>query len=169
MTLSEILLPEFDHEMANTRRALKRVPTDKFGWKPDEKSGTMGWLASHVSTLPWLATTMINTESFDFAPNGVPARRPGAAESTEKLLAQFDQIVAEARTAIAGASDEHLLKNWTLLANGQVLVSTSRFGCIRGVMMNHLIHHRGQLTMYMRLNNIPVPGLYGPSADEPNF
>lgn len=166
MTLSEMLLPEFDQEMVNTRKVLERVPTDKFGWKPDEKSGTMGWLASHVSTLPWFATSTITTESFDFAPEGKPTYRPEIAESTEKLLAQLDQKAAEARAAIAGASDEHLAKDWSLLANGHVLFTLPRYTVIRTFMMNHLIHHRGQLTMYMRQNKIPLPGLYGPSADE---
>ena len=169
MTLSEMLLPEFDHEMASTRKVLERVPTDKFGWRPDEKSGTMGWLASHVSTLPWFATSTITTESFDFAPNGEPTYKPEIAESNEKLLARFDEIVAEARAAIASANDEHLLQNWSLLMTGHVLFTMPRIACIRSMMMNHLIHHRGQLTMYMRLNKIPLPGLYGPSADEPGM
>jgi uncharacterized damage-inducible protein DinB len=167
MTLSEMLLPEFDQEMANTRKVLERVPAEKFHWKPDEKSGAMGWLASHVSTLPWFATASINSESFDFAPNGMPTRRTEIPESNEKLLAQLDQTAAEARAAIAGASDEHLAKDWSLLANGQVLFTLPRYKVIRTFMMNHMIHHRAQLTMYMRLNKIPVPGLYGPSADEP--
>lgn len=166
MTLSEMLLPEFDQEMASSRKVLERVPADKFNWRPDEKSGTMGWLASHVATLSRLATSVINTESYDFAPGGVPTRKPAAPESNEQLLAQLDETAAEARAAIAGASDEHLLKPWSLLTNGHVLFTMPRFACIRSAMMNHVIHHRGQLTVYLRLNKIPVPGLYGPSADE---
>ncbi len=169
MKLSEIFLGEFDQEMANTRKTLERVPDDKLGWKPHEKSGTMGWLAGHVSNIPsWAAMTMEHSE-FDIAPQGAPPPQALPASSRKELLENFEKNVAAARTAIAAASDEHLMKPWTLLHGGQKVFSIPRSAVLRSFVLNHLIHHRAQLGVYLRLNNIPVPALYGPSADEGAF
>ena len=166
MELSEALLPEFDQEMANTRKTLERVPDGKFDWKPHEKSGTMGWLAAHVANIPdWMVET-INKDGFDMAPNGVQMQPPPPPKSRKELLELFDKHVASARKALAGASDPHLLKQWSFLNNGQVLFSMPRIACLRTWVMNHVIHHRAQLGVYLRLNNIQVPAIYGPSADE---
>ena len=166
MSIAQSLLREFDEEMKNTRKVLERVPDEKWNWKPHEKSGTLGWLAAHVGTVPeWLTMTM-NTESLDYAPVGGPSYEPPKIESRAQLLAAFDKAVAEARVALLAGSDADFQKEWTLLAGGQKIFSLPRSVCIRSMILNHLIHHRGQLTVYFRLVGVPVPGLYGPSADE---
>jgi uncharacterized damage-inducible protein DinB len=166
MTIGQSMLPEYDMEMQNTRKTLELVPDDQWNWKPHEKSGTVGWLAGHIATLPgWCAMT-INTEQLDYAPVNGPAYEPPKISNRNELLAVFDKESAEARAALAGASDADLMKGWTLLAGGQTIFTMPRVACIRGFVMNHLIHHRAQLGVYFRLLGVPVPGLYGPSADE---
>jgi uncharacterized damage-inducible protein DinB len=166
MTIGQSLLPEFDQEMANTRKTLERIPEDKFGWKPHEKSGTVGWLASHIATMPGWAVMTLNSEEFDYAPPGAPPYVPPSIENRKQLLDTFDKGVAESRAAIASASDADFMKNWSLLAGGQTIFTMPRVACIRTMIFNHIIHHRAQLTVYYRLLGVPVPGLYGPSADE---
>lgn len=166
MTLSESLLPEFDHEMANTRKSLERVPEAKFDWKPHQKSGTLGWLASHLAVLPSWATITIEQDSLDIAPPGGPPYEMPVATSRQTALEMFDTNVAAARAAIAGASDEHLLKAWSLLSGGNTVFTLPRIAVLRSFIMNHNIHHRAQLGVYLRLNDVPVPAIYGPSADE---
>ena len=166
MSIAQTLLPEFDQEMANTRRVLERVPDDKWGWKPHEKSGTVGWLAAHVGTVPEWLTMTLNSESLDYAPVDGPTYTPPKIENLQQLLTAFDKAATEARTALVAASDQDFMKNWTLLAGGKEIFTMPRIACVRGMILNHLIHHRGQLTVYLRLVNVPVPGLYGPSADE---
>jgi len=167
MTIGQSMLGEFDQEMQNTRKTLERVPDDKWNWKPHEKSGTIGWLAGHVATLPGWATMTINTTEFDYAPaSGKSDYQPPKTGNRSELLAAFDKESSAARAALASVSDQDLLKTWKLLAGGQEIFAMPRIAVLRGVVMNHLIHHRAQLTMYFRLLNIPVPGLYGPSADE---
>ena len=166
MSIAQTLLPEFDQEMANTRKVLERVPDDKWGWKPHEKSGTVGWLAGHVATLPGWTTMTIKTEELDYAPVNGPSYQPPKIENRKDLLAVFDKESAEARAALASASDAELMKGWKLLAGGKEIFTMPRVACIRGMVMNHLIHHRAQLGVYFRLLDIAVPGLYGPSADE---
>jgi uncharacterized damage-inducible protein DinB len=162
MKISDALLPEFDMEMANTRRALERVPDAKWGWKPHEKSGTAGWLATHVSHLPGWATATIQMDELDIKPG---FKLPEVNNSAE-LLANFDKNVKEARAALAGASDEHLMQPWSLKMQGKVVFTMPRVAVLRNMVFNHIVHHRGQLTVYLRLNDLPVPALYGPSADE---
>jgi uncharacterized damage-inducible protein DinB len=155
--------------MAGTRKVLERLPEDKFGWKPSEKSGTTVWLAGHVANLPqWLSMTL-GTEELDINPVGEQPPRPRPPANREELLALFDKNSAEARRTLASASDEDLMKPWTLLSAGQKLFTMPRVAVVRSFMMNHLIHHRGQLTVYLRMTGAPVPGLYGPSADEGGF
>ena len=166
MAFSEALLPEFDQEVVGTRKTLERVPEDKFGWKPHEKSMTMGGLATHLANILTWAGTAVNTDSLDLAPGGAPMAGPTPAKSRKELLETFDTNVAAARKAIAGAADAHLLKPWTLLHNGKQLLTMPRIAVLRGFVMNHSIHHRAQLGVYLRLNNVPVPSIYGPSADE---
>jgi uncharacterized damage-inducible protein DinB len=165
MALSQALLPEFDHEMANTRKTLERVPEDKFEWRPHEKSMTLGGLTTHLSNLPSWVAHGVNLDELDVAPEGNPLRVEQVRTRAE-ALANFDRNVAAARAAIEGASDEHLLKHWTLLSNGRVVMTVPRVAMLRGFVMNHMIHHRGQMSVYLRLNDVPVPSLYGPSADE---
>ncbi len=166
MTIGQSMLPEFDQEMQNTRKVLERLPDDKWSWKPHEKSGTVGWYAGHIATLPGWTTMTINTEQLDYAPVGGPAYQPPKIENREQALANFDKEVGEARAALASVSDAEMMKGWTLLAGGQTIFTMPRIACVRGFVMNHLIHHRAQLTVYYRMLDIPVPGLYGPSGDE---
>lgn len=166
MSLGTDLLPEFDREMAGARTTLERVPDGKFSWKPHDKSGSMGWLAGHLANIPSWTTVTIKQDSLDMAPGGKPAEPPPSPGSTKELLEVFDKGVAEGRAALAGASDAHLAKPWSLLNNGATLISMPRSECLRTWVLNHLIHHRAQLGVYLRLNNIAVPAIYGPSADE---
>ncbi len=166
MALSESLLPEFDHEMANTRKTLERVPEDKFDWKPHEKSMTLGNLATHLATLPsWVGFT-INETSIDIAPVGGEPMKNEPATSRQEVLERFDESVNAAREAIAGASDEQLFVEWSLLSGGHTVLTMPRVAVLRSFVMNHNIHHRAQLGVYLRLNDVPVPSIYGPSADE---
>lgn len=169
MGLSESLLPEFDQEMANTRKTLERVPEDKFGWKPHEKSMAMGGLATHLSNIPMWAVYTIDQDSLDLAPEGKPLPPAELAKSQAELLALFDTNAAKARAAIAGASDADLFQPWTLMSNGNTILTLPKIAVLRSFVMNHLIHHRAQLGVYLRLNDIPVPSIYGPSADESPF
>jgi uncharacterized damage-inducible protein DinB len=169
MGISNAMLPEFDHEMASTRKTLERVPEDKFGWKPHEKSGSMGWLAAHLANIPSWASFTINHDTLDLAPGGVPPTPPPAPKSRRELLEMFDKNVTDGRAALAGAKDEHLFKTWSLLRNGATLLQMPRVAVLRSFVMNHMIHHRAQLGVYLRLNNVPVPAIYGPSADESTF
>lgn len=166
MAFSEALLPEFDQEVVGIRKTLERVPEDKLTWKPHEKSMTMGGLATHLATLLTWAVTAVGTESLDLALEGKPMAPLAPAKSRKELLETFDKNVAAARKAIAGASDQHLLKPWTLLHSGKTLLTMPRIAVLRTFVMNHGIHHRAQLGVYLRLNNVPVPSIYGPSADE---
>lgn len=166
MALRDALLPEFDMEMASTRKVLERVPVENSDFKPHPKSGSLGWLAWHVADLPHWVVETVNKDELDFAPVGVPRPAPPKVESREALLASFDQKVAAARAAIAGVSDERLAGSWTLKAGGHTIFTMPRAAVLRSFVMNHLIHHRAQLGVYLRLNDVPVPGMYGPSADE---
>ena len=166
MTISEALLPEFDQEMAKTRTTLERCPEDKYGWKPHEKSFSMGSLATHIANMAGWASETVSLDSLDIAPPGAPPYKEEPAASQKELLEKFDRGVAKARAAIAAASDEHLMQPWSLLAGGQPLFTMPRVVVLRSMIFNHVIHHRGQLTVYLRLNDVAVPAIYGPSADE---
>ena len=163
MRICEAVLPEFDQEMANTRKTLERLPEDKLAWKPHEKSMTMGRLAGHVVELVGWANTTITTDSLNVT---MDKYQPIVATSRQQILDLFDKSVKESRAAIEGASDEHMLHPWTLSFNGQTVFTMPRAAVLRVSCFNHLIHHRAQLGVYLRLNNVPVPALYGPSADE---
>jgi len=166
MTIGQSMLMEFDEEMKNTRKILERVDDKQWDWKPHAKSGSVGWLSSHVATMPGWITMTLQTQELDYAPVGGPSFEPPKIENRQQLLAELDKGVAEARASLAKVSDEEILKDWTLLAGGHKIFTMPRVACIRGMVLNHIIHHRAQLTVYYRLLGIPVPGLYGPSADE---
>ena len=169
MSVAQMLLPEFDREIATTRRLLERVATETFDFKPHPKSGTMQWLAGHVALLPmWAVETMAKTE-LDLNPSDGSMEPPPAPTTTEELLQMFDTQAAAARAAIAGGADEDFMVDWTLLNAGEPVFTMPRVAVIRVFVMNPLIHHRGQLSVYLRLNDIPVPSIYGPSADEEAF
>jgi uncharacterized damage-inducible protein DinB len=163
MTLAESMLPEFDHEMKTTRSLLERVPGDKADWKPHVKSMTLGKLTNHLATLPqWVLFTLGRTE-LDFAAPDTP--RAPEFVATAESLALFDGHVAKARAAIAAAKDEELRMKWTLRNGDQEIFSLPRFAVLRSMVFNHSIHHRGQLSVYLRLNDVPLPNIYGPTAD----
>jgi uncharacterized damage-inducible protein DinB len=166
MAIKEMLLQELDAEAAHTRKSLERVPEDKLGWKPHEKSGSMGWLAQHLAEIPSWTTETINKDALDIAPPGAPANRPMQVNTRKELLDIFDKNMASAREALSGTTDAHLEKPWTLLKGGQKLLTLPRLAVLRGFVFNHTVHHRAQLGVYLRLNNLPVPAIYGPSADE---
>jgi uncharacterized damage-inducible protein DinB len=166
MTIAQSMLPEFDQEMQNTRKTLERVPDDKWSWKPHDTSGTVGWLAGHIAMLPSWGTMTIRTEKLDVAPVDGPKWQPPKIENRKQMLAEFDKNVAEMRAALAGVSDQEIMKNWTLLGGGKAIFAMPRVACLRGTVLNHLIHHRAQLTVYFRMMGVPVPSLYGPSGDE---
>jgi uncharacterized damage-inducible protein DinB len=166
MTTAEVLLQDYDIEIANTRRTLERVPDsmDKAEYKPHEKSFTLGKLAVHVATLPKFGTTILTTPNLDMAATKWPEM---IFVSREKLLTDFDACAAEARAALVSASDADLAQSWQLRFGEKVIVDSPRSLAFRHMCFSHLIHHRAQLGVYLRLNDIPVPGVYGPSADEP--
>jgi len=166
MAISQALLPEFDHEMSNTRKTLERIPENDLGWKPHPKSMTLGRLAGHVAEMPGWAVPTIAQDSLDIAPAGTPRPQGTVAQSRQHVLELFDKNVKDARAAIAAASDEQLMKPWSLLVGGKTIFTMPKIAVLRSMVMNHTIHHRAQLGVYLRLNNIPVPSIYGPSADE---
>jgi uncharacterized damage-inducible protein DinB len=166
MAISASMLPELEMELATTRKCLERLPTEKFGWKPHEKSMSMSQLATHIVNMLNWGTTTCQQDSFDVAPVGAPPYREEPAATTADLLAQFDKNAAEFKAALAATTDEQMMASWSLLAGGNVVFTMPRIATLRGMIMNHIVHHRGQLTVYMRINDIPVPSVYGPSADE---
>jgi uncharacterized damage-inducible protein DinB len=166
MKISDSLLPEYDHEMANTRKVLERVPHDKLDWKPHPKSFAFGALAAHVATMPGWGSLTMQQEAFDYAPPGGPAYETPTFASNKELLDTFDKGVTEARAAFVAADDSKFLAPWTLMAGGKTLFTMPRIAVVRSFVMNHIIHHRAQLGVYLRLNDIAVPAVYGPTADE---
>jgi uncharacterized damage-inducible protein DinB len=162
MSLSDMLIPEYDHEMSNTRRVLERVPAEHLGWQPHPKSRSLGQLAGHLAALPALGTFFLTQDSLDIAALPTPPD-PG---STQEILDAFDQNVARLRELIAQTDDATLMQPWTLKNGGQVVMTLPRLAVLRGSLLNHSIHHRGQLTVYLRLNDRPLPAIYGPTADE---
>jgi uncharacterized damage-inducible protein DinB len=162
MAISAALLPEYDHEMATARKLLERVPDNKFSWKPHAKSMTIGRLASHIAEMPTWGVVGLNMDALDMA----TGYKPFEAKSNAELLAAFDKNAAAARAAIAAASDETFMQPWSLKNGEATLMTMPKIAVVRGFVMNHVIHHRGQLSVYLRLNDIPVPAIYGPSADE---
>jgi len=162
MAIKDGLLAEFDHEMGTTRRLLDRVPDDRLAWKPHDKSMTMGGLATHLGNIPHWAGAILNDVSFDLA--GAP-RNVDAKTSRADILAFFDASAKQAR-AMMDKTDAEYAAAWTLKRAGQEMFTMPRIAVFRNFILNHIIHHRGQLSVYLRLNDVPVPAIYGPSADE---
>ena len=168
MKLTELLIADLDREMPITRRALEAVP-EKPDWKPHEKSMPMGRLAALVATMPSWLTMMIAQDEFDVAPPTPPAQSQfQLPKNKAQILETVDKGFAGAKKALAGTTDDHLLKPWRLKAGGRVVAEGTRLSMMRDALM-HLSHHRGQLTVYMRLNDVPVPAIYGPTADDQRF
>jgi uncharacterized damage-inducible protein DinB len=160
--IKEALMAEYDHEVATTRKLIERVPDDRLTWKPHAKSMSMGGLAQHVANLPSWTMTIVRQPSFDLAtsPPNLPEPGSGAA-----VLKHFDEATSAARKAL-DLSDAEWAAPWTLKRGDQEMFTLPRMAAFRGFVLNHIIHHRGQLSVYLRLNDIPVPAIYGPSADE---
>jgi uncharacterized damage-inducible protein DinB len=165
MAIKDILLAEFDNEAQITRRVLERVP-EKFDWQPHKKSMTLGRLASHVAEMPGWGANTLERDSFDFAPVGAAPYQPPVIKGRADLLKIFDEGAKRARAALEKTSDADFAKPWSLLRGGQPMFTAPRIAALRSFVMNHLVHHRGQLSVYLRLNDVPVPSIYGPSADE---
>ena len=165
MSFVDSLLPEFDHEMTTTRKLLERVPEDRLDWKPHDRSTSLGGLATHVANLPTWGSLTVNETELDLAETGVAE----LARTRAELLARFDTNVANARAALVAKSDAELMAPWTLKRSGQKIFSMPRIGVWRSFVMSHLIHHRGQLSVYLRMNDVALPSIYGPSADETPF
>jgi len=166
MAMSDLFLPELEHEMAGTRKVIERIPNDKLDWKAHPKSNSIGWVGSHlVETLGW--TKGILEEDFmEMAPADGEPYQPPTFDSKEAMLEQFDRDLEDAKQAIAATSDEEFAKPWSLLQAGEALLTMPKAAVIRTWVLNHSIHHRSHLCVYLRLNDIPVPALYGPSGDE---
>ena len=163
MTLIDSLIAEFDHEAQTTRKHLERLPEDKLDWRPHEKSFTAAALASHITEMIDWAELILNQNELDFDP---ATYQPYHATSVADLLKTFDDNVAKAKQALAGANDETLSQSFSFKIMGQVRFERPKAAVLRDVAFSHIIHHRGQFSVYLRLLNVPVPGSYGPSADE---
>lgn len=161
--LASAFLAELENEAKVTRNCLERVPADKFDWKPHEKSMTMGRLASHCAEMWGWTKSTLRSDVLDFATMDYTPFEP---KTTEDLLAFFDDHVAAAKAVLAETSDETFMTNWTMRNGEQVYFTMPKVAVMRTFVLNHIIHHRGQLSVYLRLNDIPVPSIYGPSADE---
>jgi uncharacterized damage-inducible protein DinB len=165
MAFKDALIPEFEHEMANTRKTLERVPEDKLAWKPHDRSMSLGHLARHLAEIPSWTGPTIEQDSLDMA----GYKQPAEPKSRKEILDAFDQNVKAARAALDKLQDAWLGKPWTLKSGEQVYFSLPKGGVLRGFVFSHIIHHRAQLGVYLRLLNVPVPSIYGPSADEQNM
>ncbi|HKI44822.1 MAG TPA: DinB family protein [Balneolales bacterium] len=165
MEIIPLLLKEMDQEAQTTRKFLERVPIDRFGWKPHEKSMTLQNLVVHIAELPGWVDTGINTDGLDFA---TTPYKPTPVSTSKELLSLFEKSLALGRTALSGASESDLPETWTLRNGDQILSEMTRYEIIRHS-FSQTTHHRAQLGVYLRLMNIPIPGSYGPSADEPAF
>jgi uncharacterized damage-inducible protein DinB len=159
------LLPEFDHEMATTRRLFDRAPVEQFGWKPHEKSKSLGELCAHLANIPFWCTATLTETSLDLQAIA-DGSRPKVPASREELLKTFDDKVAKARSHLAQATDAELAVPWTLKLGTQEFFTMPRISVLRSFVFSHSIHHRGQLTVYLRMHNVPLPPIYGPTADE---
>ena len=169
MTITELFLAELEREIPRTRRALEQVPTGRHDWKPHEKSMPLGYLAGLVATLPSWAYFTIMQDELDIRPVGKEPYTMPEWSTTADLLKIYDDAVAQAREALGGTNDEHLMKPWRFVVAGRVMAEDPRHVVLRDTVFNHIAHHRGQLTVYLRLNEKTVPAIYGPSADERQF
>lgn len=168
MKLTEFLLAELNREVERSRRALEQVPDGQYDWKPHDKSMIFGYLANMVATIPSWVTMGITRDELDVAPADGSKMEQKRLDTSDSLLQALDKAAAEARSALEKTSEEHLMTSWRLLARGQVVMETPRHVMIQDT-INHWAHHRGQMTVYLRLMGAKVPALYGPSADDNRF
>ena len=165
MPIIDFLLPEFDREMGLTRRALERVPDGKFDWKPYPTSVTLGRLSEHLSEIPHWATMTMTQSALEMTTDRAPGYVPLSTRAA--TVAQFDKHFKQGRADVVGKTDGEFLAPWTLKSGGKEVFTMPRIAVLRNFVLNHMIHHRGQLTVYLRMLEVPVPSIYGPSGDEP--
>jgi uncharacterized damage-inducible protein DinB len=164
--IAQSLLQELEREMPNTRKTLERIP-ENFDWKPHPKSMALGRLAQHLSEIPHWTVEAIKVDELDLSPPGAaPHQPPPAMTKRTQILETFDKNFADAKAALAGTNDDHLMKSWSLKMGGKTILTMPRIAVVRNFVLNHNVHHRAQLGVYLRLNDVPVPSIYGPSADE---
>jgi uncharacterized damage-inducible protein DinB len=163
MTLAQAMTAEFKQEAANTRKMLERVPEGRFDWRPHEKSMSLGRLAGHIAESSSWVLEVVGSTELDFAQSDY---KPFEPESSAELLTEFDKHAAGFEEAMAGKSDEEMLVEWTMKSGDHVIAQLPRVAAVRGFILSHTYHHRGQLSVYLRLLEVPVPGVYGPSADD---
>lgn len=166
MSISEAMIAELNHEAGNTRKMLEVVPGDKFGWQPHEKSMTLGRLTGHIAEIPGWAPMMAGKDELDLAASDFSPVKP---ETVEELLAYQDQTVTAFNQALDGHDDATLMKPWTMKSGEQVFFTMPCAVAMRGFILNHIVHHRGQLSVYLRELDVALPSVYGPTADNPNF
>ena len=165
MAIADALIAELEQEAATTRRVLERVPGDKLSWKPHEKSMSLGRLAQHVAEVPAFVAELVIQN-----PGSLPqTSEPASAESVDEVLSALDDSVGKAKETLQGFDDAAMMESWSLASGGKTLMSMPRIAFLRALMLNHWYHHRGQLSVYLRLLDVPVPSIYGPSADENPF
>jgi uncharacterized damage-inducible protein DinB len=165
MRIVDPYLLELDQETATTRRVLERVPNDKLGWQPHPKSMSLGQLALHIAQVPGVIAGFVSGPTFEITRNFTQA----AAGSTAEVLTALDTSIAKAKDVLGGMDDQTAMSTWTLTRGGKTLMSVPRIGIVRRIMLNHWYHHRGQLSVYLRELDVPLPSIYGPSADENPF
>jgi uncharacterized damage-inducible protein DinB len=165
MAIAESILPEFDHETATTRTLLERVPADKADWRPHTKSMSLGQLAMHIANIPVWASITLERKEFDTNPPGGGRVTAPLFESTAHLLESYDANVSAARALLARTTDGEFMVQWTLKNGGKSMFSMPRVAVFRSFVLNHAVHHRGQLSVYLRLLDVPIPNIYGPTAD----
>jgi uncharacterized damage-inducible protein DinB len=166
MTYAEMILPEFDQEMANTRKVLECIPDNKLDWKAQPTSNTIGWNANHLAEIHGWVKGILTQPEWEIAPPGGPPYQSPKLTSVREILDLFDRNVAAGRQALQSATDEAMQQTWSLLYGGKVLIKSPRSAVIRRFVLNHTIHHRAILCVYLRLNDASVPGMYDPSADQ---
>lgn len=164
MPINQSLITELEQESKATKRLLERVPIEKSDWKPHTKSMTLGRLATHVAELPGWISTALDTDELDFAKIEY---KPRIAKSNSELIEIFNENLTKGLESLKKATDEDFMKNWTMRNGEQVFFTLPKIAVLRSTAYNHLYHHRGQLTVFLRLNDVPLPGIYGPTADEP--
>lgn len=163
MALHTAFVNELRHEAANTRKILERIPEDQWNWKPHDKSSTLGKLACHIAELPRWADQIVSKPEFDIVKDHFDRV---SVTSKSELIATFDAIIKQTTAILENTKDEEFSSGWTFKRGGVTAFELPRTLAIRNMVLNHIVHHRGQLSVYLRLLNVPVPGMYGPSADE---
>jgi uncharacterized damage-inducible protein DinB len=166
MSIAQSMILELDFELKSTRKVLERLPAEKWDWSPHPRSMTVKRLASHLATIPTWGVMTLSTESLDINPPGGAPFVPPENNSPTEAVAMFDKGMAEFRAALEKTGDEAMMAPWSLLSGGETVFTQPRAGVLSGMIIKHLVHHRGQLSVYLRLLDIPVPSIYGPSADE---